>query len=63
MYPHVTQFATRRRQIADQARLLRERAQLRASAVPATDGARGVHVHGHRLLYVDAGRSPCADAR
>ena len=60
MYPHVTQFATRRRQIADQVRLMRERAQVRTSPLPATKGARGVQVSGHRLLYVDT--SPCADA-
>jgi hypothetical protein len=57
MYPHVTQFATRRRQLADQLRLL----ELRASPLPAKD-ARDVRVEGHRLLHVNAGQ-PCADAR
>jgi hypothetical protein len=63
MYPHVTQFATRRRQIADQVRLLRERAQMHASPMPEPDGARGARVQGHRLLYVDARHTPCADAQ
>ena len=62
MYPHVTQFATRRRQITDQVRLLREREQVQTSPPSATEGARGVQVHGHRLLHVDTGSSPCADA-
>lgn len=39
MYPHVIQFRTRRREIADQ---FREATQMRAGALPTTNDPRGV---------------------
>jgi Ca2+-binding RTX toxin-like protein len=56
VYPHVIQFTTRRREIACQFQLMRERRKLRASAQPAADetarGARGSVALALRLLFV-----------
>jgi hypothetical protein len=56
VYPQVTQFTTRRREIACQLKLIRERRKLRASAQGTADetarGVRGSVALALRLLVV-----------